>query len=111
MPAGRSPDTPDASSDYGRSTGSDNTEDARDGKPQAAVTNGPAPSWSVSTASTPMRIEWERLSPEAAWTTVHIAWPMSCGYSTSEVAGQVGETTGWVKKRVEALRVELEQSA
>jgi hypothetical protein len=100
-PAGRSGSEP--------STGSGNIGDARNGSSPLAATNGPAYSSSVSTASIPIRIEWERLSPEAAWTTVHIAWPMSCGYSTSEVAGQVGETTGWVKKRVEALRLELEQ--
>jgi hypothetical protein len=40
-------------------------------------------------------VDWKRLSPEAAWTTVNIAWPMRFGCSISEVAGQVGETTGW----------------
>jgi hypothetical protein len=31
-----------------------------------------------------------RLSDEAAWTMVNIAWPMSCGLSKREVAGSIG---------------------
>jgi hypothetical protein len=34
--------------------------------------------------------------------------PISAQLSVREVAGQVGETTGWVHKRLAALRAELE---
>jgi hypothetical protein len=34
---------------------------------------------------------------------------MSCGLSKLEVAGQVGETTSWVRKRLKDLRMEIEQ--
>jgi DNA-directed RNA polymerase specialized sigma24 family protein len=65
---------------------------------------------SRSSASTiPSTIDWDRLSPEAAWTVTHLAFPMSCGLSMLELAGQVGETTGWVTKRLKALRAELER--
>jgi hypothetical protein len=37
---------------------------------------------------------------------VNVAWPMSCGFSTSEVAAQVGETNIWVTKRLKELRGE-----
>jgi hypothetical protein len=40
---------------------------------------------------------------------VHLAWPISLGLSTREVADQVGETTGWVQKKLTRLRSELEQ--
>jgi hypothetical protein len=39
----------------------------------------------------------------------HLALPLTCGLSTLEVAGQVGETTSWVRKRLEDLRMEIEQ--
>jgi hypothetical protein len=53
-------------------------------------------------------VDWERLSPEAARTTVHIAWPMSCGVSARAVAGRLGETIRWVNGRLDELRDELE---
>jgi hypothetical protein len=56
-------------------------------------------------------VNWDELSPEAAWTTVNIAWPISCGSSKAEVAAHLGETTGWVTKRLSALRAELERSS
>jgi hypothetical protein len=34
---------------------------------------------------------------------------MSSGASISEVVGQVGETTGWVTKRLRRLRIEIER--
>jgi hypothetical protein len=40
---------------------------------------------------------------------VNIAWPMSSGCSISEVAGHMGETTGWVTRRLSRLRVEIER--
>jgi hypothetical protein len=39
----------------------------------------------------------------------HVAWPLSCGLSKRKVAGQVGETTGWIGKRLSELRAELER--
>jgi hypothetical protein len=53
----------------------------------------------------PATVAWERLSPEAAWIMVNIAFPMSCGLSTREVAGHVGETVTWVNGRLDELRV------
>jgi hypothetical protein len=44
---------------------------------------------SVSTASIPTTIQWDMLSATAAWTMTHIAFPISCGLSTREVAAQV----------------------
>jgi hypothetical protein len=76
---------------------------------QAVATNGLACKSSASTPTIPSSIAWDHLSPEAAWTTVHLAYPMSCGFSPREVAGQVGETTGWVGKRLRELRAELER--
>jgi len=35
--------------------------------------------------------------------------PLTCGLSTHELAVQVGESTGWVAKRLSALRAELER--
>jgi hypothetical protein len=35
-------------------------------------------------------VDWTKLSPQAAWTVVNVAWPMSAGFSIAEVAGQVG---------------------
>jgi hypothetical protein len=39
----------------------------------------------------------------------HLAFPLSCGYSKREVAGQVGETASWVNSEMAKLRNELEQ--
>jgi hypothetical protein len=39
----------------------------------------------------------------------HVAWPLSCGLSKRELAAQVGETTGWIGKRLSELRDELER--
>jgi hypothetical protein len=39
----------------------------------------------------------------------HIAFPISCGLSTREVAAQVGETNKWVTTRMARLRDELER--
>jgi hypothetical protein len=64
---------------------------------------------SASTPPIPTKVHWEPLSPEAAWTTVHLAWPISLGFSKREVAAQVGETTSWVHKRTAKLRDELER--
>lgn len=64
---------------------------------------------SFSRSATPSTISWERLSPEAAWTTVHLAWPISCGVSISELAGRVSETSGWVTRQLDSLRRELER--
>jgi hypothetical protein len=36
---------------------------------------------------------------------------MSCGLSARELAGQVEETTGWVTKRLNQLRVEIERQS
>jgi hypothetical protein len=41
---------------------------------------------------------------------VNIAFPMSCGLSTLEVAGRLGETTKWTTGRLDELRDELERS-
>jgi hypothetical protein len=38
---------------------------------------------------------------------VHIAWPISCGLSKTEVAAQTGESVVWVARRLDALRDEL----
>ena len=66
--------------------------------------------WSSrSTPTTAPEIDWSRISDEAAWTTVHLAWPLSLGLSTSEVAARVGETNKWVTTRMMRLRDELEQ--
>jgi hypothetical protein len=51
----------------------------------------------------------ERLSPAAAWTTVNIAWPISCGISISEAAARAGVRTGWATKRMAKLREEIER--
>jgi hypothetical protein len=40
----------------------------------------------------------------------HLAFPISCGISTQEVAVQVDETCTWVKRQLERLRLEIEQS-
>jgi hypothetical protein len=66
---------------------------------------GPVPvtTW-VRAKKAPTEIDWSGLSEEAAWTIVHIAWPIRCGLSTSEVAAQVGKTNCWVTKRLSALR-------
>jgi hypothetical protein len=54
--------------------------------------------------------EHDRLdAAQGAWTVTHVALPISCGLSTAEVAGRVGETTTWVTKRLKALRGELER--
>jgi hypothetical protein len=39
----------------------------------------------------------------------HLAFPISCGFSVVEVAAQVGETNGWVTRRLSELRAELER--
>jgi len=57
----------------------------------------------------PSTTSWEQRSPKAAWIVVNIAWPISSGLSKREVAGQVGETTGWVNARLAELRRELER--
>jgi hypothetical protein len=75
----------------------------------ARSTNGHTSSSSLSTPTIPSEIDWKRLSPQAAWTTVHIAWPMSSGLSTLEVARQTGLTTGQVTKGLKRLRVEIER--
>jgi hypothetical protein len=62
-----------------------------------------------SLSTIPASIDWTQLSPEAAWTVTHLALPPTCGLSTLEVAGQVGETTSWVRKRLKDLRMEIEQ--
>jgi hypothetical protein len=63
----------------------------------------------LSLSTIPTSIAWERLSAEAAWTMTHVAWPLSCGLSKRELAAQVGETTGWIGKRLSELRDELER--
>jgi hypothetical protein len=45
---------------------------------------------SVSTASRPTTIRWDLLSPKAAWTTVNIAFRISCGISIGEAALRAG---------------------
>jgi hypothetical protein len=57
----------------------------------------------------PNSIDWSRISPEAAWVVTHLAFPMSCGLSKREVAGQVGEKPGWVTKQLDELRAELDR--
>jgi hypothetical protein len=47
--------------------------------------------------------------PQAAWTTVNIAWPMSCGLSMLEVVRQTGLTTSQVTKRLSRLRLEIKR--
>jgi hypothetical protein len=42
-------------------------------------------------------------------TVTHLALPLTCGLSTLEVAGQVGEKTGWVTKRLKDLQREIER--
>ena len=37
----------------------------------------------------------------------HLALPLTCGLSPREVADRVNETTGWVTKRLRALRKEI----
>jgi hypothetical protein len=66
---------------------------------------------SHSTSTIPAVIDWTRLSDEAAWTMVNIAWPMSCGVSRRELAARVGETAGWVAKQLDRLADELERQA
>jgi hypothetical protein len=55
-------------------------------RPAPAPTNANGHSSSVSTTSIPTTITWEKLSETAAWTMTHIAFPISLGLSTSEVA-------------------------
>jgi hypothetical protein len=66
---------------------------------------------SASTPTIPSTVDWAKLSDEAAWIVTHLLLPLRCGLSRPEVAGQVGETSGWVTKRLKELRVELEQLA
>jgi hypothetical protein len=95
------------SSRFESSTGSDNGT-AEPAGPSTTVSTS-ASGHSLSLSTIPTSIAWERLSAEAAWTMAHVAWPLSCGLSKREVADQVGETTGWIGKRLSELRGELEQ--
>jgi hypothetical protein len=56
----------------------------------------------------PATVAWSLLSPEAAWIVVNVSWPMSCGYSESEVARQLGTSRKFVVDCLGELRDELE---
>jgi hypothetical protein len=74
----------------------------------SAGTESSAPFFSASTTSA---TDWtERLSAEAAWTTVEIAFPISCGCSVLEVARRLGMRQAWVRARLDELRAEVERS-
>ena len=49
------------------------------------------------------------MSPEAAWTTVEIAFPLSCGISERELARRHGVPGAWINARLGELRAELER--
>ncbi len=54
-------------------------------------------------------VDWTTLSPEAAWTLVEIAYPISCGLSEYEAARRLGTKTKWVRARLAELADELER--
>lgn len=64
----------------------------------------------LSTASAPVipsEIDWTALSTSSRWTMQQVAFPIVLGYTELEIASNLGRTRGFVKARLEALRVAI----
>lgn len=56
-------------------------------------------------------VDWNALSDEGCWTLVHVAVPVSEGFTRREVATRLERTESFVKTALAELRVEIAANA
>jgi hypothetical protein len=62
-----------------------------------------------SASTTRITVDWSKLSPRGMAIRRQIEQRALCGYSTSEIATQLGTSSSWVLSRRRELRQELER--